>query len=74
MLKATEDDTPERRAYDMLKGVIYSLNVSDYFKSRLEKELDKLYESWFLLRGEEQDRLRLFQQHMEDPHGDTQAR
>lgn len=39
----------QRKAYDTLKGVIYSLQTSDYVRSILERELDLLYESWYKL-------------------------
>ena len=43
---------PQTRAYDTLKGVIYSLQTSDYVRSILERELDMLYESWLKLADE----------------------
>ena len=42
-------NAPQRRAYDTLVGVLYSLNISDHFKEALKRELDLLYESWFKL-------------------------
>lgn len=39
----------QRHAYDTLKGVIYTINTSDYVRSILERELDLIYESWYKL-------------------------
>jgi len=40
----------ERKAYDTLTGVIYSLQTSDHFREALKQELDLLYQSWYHLK------------------------
>ena len=46
-------NSPERRAYDTLKGVILSLNTGEYVRSQLERMLDDLYGSWYKLKSVE---------------------
>lgn len=53
LVMTTLGDGPERRAYDTLTGVIYSLQTSDHFREMLKKELDTLYEAWYQLKLEE---------------------
>ena len=44
-----EPNCRERKAYDTLKGVLYGLQVTDYTRGFLERELDLLYEAWYRL-------------------------
>ena len=46
-------NSPERRSYDTLKGVILSLNTGEYVRSQLERMLDDLYSSWYKLKTAE---------------------
>jgi hypothetical protein len=41
--------SPQRRAFDGLKGYLYASAPSEFVRLAMEKELDLLYRSWYEL-------------------------